>query len=272
MLTYEALVEQAKGRGMPPTKMRGILREYLQVLILKEIYRTEAGKKLYFTGGTYLRLVHDLKRFSEDLDFNTDSIKKMEFEGLINKVRIELERSNIGSYAKFKHWGNIYAADLVFPEIEKAYNIISRYSKKGGIVVKIETNRPKWKIKKESAVITGFGELYPCICTDKAALFADKIDALYKKKKARHLYDIIFILSKQYPVDKRVLLALKITADPINFILDVVREFSKSELKKQAESLRPFLFEEKDADLIINAHKVIPSLVERYRTSAPLKI
>ena len=62
MLTYESLMEQAKLRKMPYTKVRGILREYLQILILKELYKVEEGKKLYFTGGTYLRLVDDLKR------------------------------------------------------------------------------------------------------------------------------------------------------------------------------------------------------------------
>jgi hypothetical protein len=43
--------------------------------------------------------------------------------------------------------------------------------------------------------------------------------------------------------------------------------FSKVELKKQAEILRPFLFDEKDADLLVNAHDVIPSLLERYKKS-----
>ena len=36
MLSFEALTAEAKQRGMPTGKMRGILREYLQVFILKE--------------------------------------------------------------------------------------------------------------------------------------------------------------------------------------------------------------------------------------------
>ena len=60
MLAYDALVEQAKNRQMPPTKMRGILREYLQILILKEMARLSAGKKLYFTGGAYFLLGRNL--------------------------------------------------------------------------------------------------------------------------------------------------------------------------------------------------------------------
>ena len=90
MLTYDALLEQAKARQMPVSKMRGVLREYLQVLILKVLYKTEAGRKLYFTGGTYLRLAHGTKRFSEDLDFNTDSLTKAGFETVVQAAAVEL--------------------------------------------------------------------------------------------------------------------------------------------------------------------------------------
>jgi len=267
MLTYDALIEQAGTRGMPTSKMRGILREYLQVLILKEIYKTEAGKMLYFTGGTYLRLVHSLKRFSEDLDFNTDRITKDDFENILKKVKLELSRLNIDSRIKFEHWKEIYSAKLILPNIEKDYNVISKYSKKAGIIIKVETNRPKWKIKRESLVISGFGEIYPCVCTDIGALFADKIDALDKKGRARHLYDIIFMLANKYPIDKIVLSALGIKGDPLETIIRIVERFSAAELKKRAESLRPFLFEESEADLIVNAHRIIPSLVSKYSVS-----
>lgn len=263
MLTYEALIEQAKTRGMPTDKVRGILREYLQTLILKEIYRTAPGKKLYFTGGTYLRLIHNLKRFSEDLDFNTRDITKAEFEKLILTVSTELRRSGINSEAVFDHWDNIYAGRLIIPDIEKAYNAVSRHAKKEGIVIKIETNRPKWKIKTQTEMIAGFGEMFPCICTDRGALFADKIDALIKKSRGRHLYDIMFMLTNRFPVDKTVLKILGIAGEPAEIIMEKVQRLSKAELQKQAETLRPFLFDESQANLLINAHTAIPSLLEK---------
>jgi len=265
MLTYDALIEQAKLRGMPQMKMRGILREYLQVLILKEIYKIKSGKRLYFTGGTYLRLVHGLKRFSEDLDFNTNSITKKEFERLIEKVKIELERTGINAQIKFDHWDNVLVSKMIFPDVEKGYNVISKYSKKEGIIIKAETNKPKWKIKSEYQVISGFGELFPCVCTDKSVLFADKIDAFNKKSRGRHVYDVMFMLSNKYPVNKKILTALNIKKDPFVVIADRIKNVSKEELKKQAESLRPFLFDEKEADLIANARNIIPLLIEKYR-------
>ncbi|MDP3731754.1 MAG: nucleotidyl transferase AbiEii/AbiGii toxin family protein [Candidatus Omnitrophota bacterium] len=267
MLTYEALTEQAKTRGMPATKIRGVLREYLQILILKELGKNESGKKLYFTGGTYLRLAHNLKRFSEDLDFNSADIKKVEFENLVDRVKLALDRISIKCRVKFKHWDNIYASDIIFPDIEKSYGTVSRYSKKEGVVIKIETNKPRWKIKGETEVIGGFGEIYPCLCTNKGALLADKIDALNKKTRGRHLYDIVFMLSRRYPVDKTVIAALGIKEDPLDLVVERVKSFSTEELKRQAEGLRPFLFEEEDANLIINAHQIMPSLIADYRSA-----
>lgn len=265
MLTYEALLEQAKIRQMPASKMRGVLREYLQVLLLKALYKTEAGRKLYFTGGTYLRLAHDTKRFSEDLDFNTDSLAKASFETVVRAAAVELKRVNLRCVVGFRYFEKIYAADMVFPDIEKLYGVVSSRTKKSGLLIKVETNTPSWKIVAETRVISGFGELYPCFCSQRGALFADKIDALIKKTRARHLYDIIFMLSQGYPIDNNALRVLGIKEPPLEVIRGRVEGFSLSELTKQAENLKPFLFEESDADMIINAHAVIPALIEEYK-------
>lgn len=264
MLAYEALIEDAKQRGMPAAKARGILREYLQILILREMYRFAAGRKLFFTGGTYLRLAHQTRRFSEDLDFNAGLMSAAEFEKVLSKIHVALGKEGVNVKLDFSHWENIFVAELVFPDIEKNYGVVSANSKKEGIMIKVEVNRPRWKIKTETLVISGFGFMYPVICTDKGALFADKIDALVKKNRARHLFDIIFMLSKKYRADKDVLKALGITEPPFDVILKRVNSFSLQELRKQAESLRPFLFDENEAELIVNAPAIVKQLIERY--------
>ena len=264
MLTYDALVEQARQRGMPAGKMRGALREYLQVLILKEICRAEKGSAFSFTGGTYLRMLHNLKRFSEDLDFNADRMTKRQFEETIRIAGVELERKGLEARVSFKHWGTLYRADLVFPALEKQYGVVSRYSKKEGITIKAEVHRPKWTIVQETGVVSGFGEIYPCSCTAASCLFADKIDALRKKTRGRHLYDIFFLLSHQCPVDRKALAVFGITGDPLLAIRERVESFSAKELEDQAETLRPFLFDESEADLIASAPVTLKALLERY--------
>jgi predicted nucleotidyltransferase component of viral defense system len=46
------------------------LREYLQCLVLRTLHESEAFTTMAFVGGTALRLLHDLPRFSEDLAFS----------------------------------------------------------------------------------------------------------------------------------------------------------------------------------------------------------
>jgi len=60
------------------------LREYLQTFILHSFHESEAFANLAFVGGTALRFLFQLPRFSEDLDFtlpvalpfNVDLFKK----------------------------------------------------------------------------------------------------------------------------------------------------------------------------------------------------
>lgn len=265
MLTYEALINEAKERGMPAGKMLGILREYLQVIILKELYRLPRGKEFYFTGGTYLRLAHLTKRFSEDLDFNSNSLNRHDFEDALHTIAGALMKEGFSAAVAFGHWENILVAELVFPDVEKSYGVMSKHSKKEGILIKVEVNRPAWKVIPETLIVSGFGQMYPVICTQRGALFADKIDALVKKNRARHLFDIIFMLAHAYPIEGKVLKTLGIAGSPLDVIRKRVERFSAAELRKYAEDLRPFLFDESEAELLANAKTVVPQLLDRYK-------
>src|SRR3989338_5623276 len=46
-----------------------VVREYFQILFLKELYDENFSKYIYFKGGTAIRLLFSGTRFSEDLDF-----------------------------------------------------------------------------------------------------------------------------------------------------------------------------------------------------------
>ncbi|MBS3793104.1 MAG: nucleotidyl transferase AbiEii/AbiGii toxin family protein [Candidatus Bipolaricaulota bacterium] len=48
------------------------LREYLQHLILREMFELNWLTELVFHGGTALRMLHDLNRFSEYLGFHLE--------------------------------------------------------------------------------------------------------------------------------------------------------------------------------------------------------
>ena len=57
--------------GMTDTgQARNRLREYLQAFALRSFHESEAFRAVAFVGGTALRFLHNLPRFSEDLDFS----------------------------------------------------------------------------------------------------------------------------------------------------------------------------------------------------------
>lgn len=60
---------QQVARGPAETR-RNLAREYLQVYLLRLVHEAGGFRHLAFLGGTALRLLHRLPRFSEDLDFS----------------------------------------------------------------------------------------------------------------------------------------------------------------------------------------------------------
>lgn len=73
------LVREEKEENLPDFLIINFLKEYLQYPVLNFIYKNEKYRNLIFTGGSCLRICHDLPRLSEDLDFD---LEKKGFDSL----------------------------------------------------------------------------------------------------------------------------------------------------------------------------------------------
>jgi predicted nucleotidyltransferase component of viral defense system len=73
------LVREKKEENLPDFLIINFLKEYLQYPVLNFIYKNEKYRNLIFTGGSCLRICHDLPRLSEDLDFD---LEKKDFDNL----------------------------------------------------------------------------------------------------------------------------------------------------------------------------------------------
>ena len=96
-------------RNYFPAQIRGnsgfdkhMLKEYLQLMILDYLSTTPSIQKMAFIGGTNLRLVKGIDRFSEDLDFDCKDLSKDEFIEMTNGVIQFLERSGLSVEARDK--------------------------------------------------------------------------------------------------------------------------------------------------------------------------
>ena len=86
-----------------------VRREYVQHLFLSYFYRQRQTNKIFFKGGTALRLIYGSPRFSEDLDFSStlilikpietaalEALNAIEKEGI--KTAIEESKITAGGY------------------------------------------------------------------------------------------------------------------------------------------------------------------------------
>ena len=83
MTNFDEVLRQAQDYNLPQEKKRAILREYLQTKILSLIYQEAISKNLFFVGGTALRILRGLDRFSEDLDFDSVEVTPSQIQKLI---------------------------------------------------------------------------------------------------------------------------------------------------------------------------------------------
>jgi predicted nucleotidyltransferase component of viral defense system len=73
-----------------PVQQRNLAREYLQARILESLQRSGAMIPLAFQGGTALRFLFNLPRFSEDLDFALERpSKEYDFRAYLKKIQSE---------------------------------------------------------------------------------------------------------------------------------------------------------------------------------------
>lgn len=251
MLNMEYLMEEAKANGLPLIKKRGILREYLQIIILNSVYKHAAGKKIFFTGGTALRFFYNMPRFSEDLDFDAPRLDFGEFKEILKYVKSGLLKEGFICEVSFEKRSSLYIAELCFKNLMRLYNITDQRGL--DIMIKIEVYKPSWKIRRESGVLSLYGCNFTGILLDKGCLFSEKLCALFNRNRGRDIYDTLFMLKKEFPFDKNILAVNMIKSPPGEAILKHLKALPGKELKFLADQVRPFLFKEEDAELVLNA-------------------
>ena len=77
-----------------------MLKEFLQLMILDFISTTKHAKKLVFIGGTNLRIIHGIDRFSEDLDFDCKDMTEEDFILMSNDVLNYLKKNGLNVETK----------------------------------------------------------------------------------------------------------------------------------------------------------------------------
>lgn len=241
---YEQIQAFAKDYALPLIKTRAIIREYLQSMILEKWYRNDASKQYAFVGGTSLRLLYSLDRFSEDLDFdvlNTSSDENI--ISLIQTLSDELTKENI-SHDLYQNITSARAYfELRFPELLYELKISIHESEK--LVIKLDFER-FWKgIMPTVKVLDRYGFLAHIVVPSLDELLVQKLYTYIHRKQtlARDMYDIVWLISHGARLDNKFMKSNDINPDIVQEVLKkYIKE--KKKLPMYARRLQPFLLEE----------------------------
>jgi predicted nucleotidyltransferase component of viral defense system len=176
-----------------------IMREYLQAYILRILYEKKFLRHAAFVGGTALRFLHGLPRFSQDIDFSLLEAKKGEsfsLPALMDKAEKELSLAGYDVSMVRRESGAVSWAMVKFRKIMFEAGLSTRPEENLSIRVEIDTNPPEGARTEPHIVNRYF--LLSFVTYDLASLFAGKIHALLNRRytKGRDFFDLGWYLSK----------------------------------------------------------------------------
>lgn len=183
MFTNEIVIKLA---AKFQTSEINVRREYLQHLFLSLFYKQEGTEKIYFKGGTALRLAYHSPRFSEDLDFDSPLADVHHIENAIISTLVEVQKSGVETELDEAK------------ETSGGYLSTMRFSFLGHTMpIRIEVSFRDRKRNGTSVFIASdmFPE-YLIMQLDETDLIAGKIRALLDRKKPRDFFDLYFLLRR----------------------------------------------------------------------------
>ncbi|MDP6113356.1 MAG: nucleotidyl transferase AbiEii/AbiGii toxin family protein [Planctomycetota bacterium] len=176
-------------------RRRSTAREYLQARILLALQDHGAFTDWAFVGGTALRFLFRLPRYSEDLDFSLTRPGPARFEKLMDLVRNDLRAEAYDVEVKARTRAAVASAFVKFRGLLYEIGLSPHDDEVFAVKVEIDTNPPEGA-QTETRVVRRFVMLN-LLHYDRSSLFAGKLHAVLTRKytKGRDLYDLAWYLS-----------------------------------------------------------------------------
>ncbi len=178
-----------------------LVREYLQARVLEALQRGGAFEHWAFLGGTALRFLHRLPRFSEDLDFSRTTIEpshdtlRAEFGRVVGPVRKMFAAETYDIDVRDRPDAVVQSAFVVFPGLLHELGLSPHRGQRISVKIEVDTNPPPYAVTETSIVRRHV--LLNLLHYDKASLLAGKLHALINRPwvKGRDLYDLVWYVS-----------------------------------------------------------------------------
>jgi len=183
-----------------PEDRRNLAREYLQVYLLRLLQETHATDRMAFVGGTALRLLYRLPRFSEDLDFSLIPAPRaataFDPAEVFAKVKLSLEKSGYAVSARVRSEKTVASVFFRFAGLARDIGWSPDPRALVSVKLEIDTNPPAGAHLEQSPIV----RFFPIAIRhyDPESLFAGKIHALLCRSypKGRDWFDLVWYLAE----------------------------------------------------------------------------
>jgi len=206
MTLFDKMVSDVRARG--DVEEENALHEVMQQIALAGLSRGGFFEKAAFYGGTCLRLLHDLPRFSEDLDFSLLAPNlNFRFEDYFPAVVEEFKMAGKDVEIKMKHKGQPSAIESAFlKESSDVFDIGFTTEKR--LKVKIEVDIAPPPLFETQMVPCSAPRSFWVRAYVLPDLFAGKVSAALFRKwrhrvKGRDWYDVVWYVGRRVPLDLR---------------------------------------------------------------------
>jgi predicted nucleotidyltransferase component of viral defense system len=168
-------------------------------MILDFLSTSAFVRKIAFIGGTSLRLVKGIDRFSEDLDFDCKDFSEQDFAEMAQSVLTFLQRSGLRAETREKPSSKLktFRSNIYFPEL--LFDLGLSGYREERFLVKLEAQNQGFDYQTVIATIKGCGFFFPFPVPPDDVLCAMKISALLARQKGRDFYDAMFLLAQTLP-------------------------------------------------------------------------
>ncbi|GHT52995.1 hypothetical protein AGMMS49982_14750 [Bacteroidia bacterium] len=233
-----------------PAHRKYLVKEFVQLMILDYLSTTTWLEKMTFIGGTNLRLVKGIDRFSEDLDFDCKNLSERDFLEMTDSVLLFLQRSGLRVETRDKASSTLKAfrRNIYFPEL--LFDLGLSGYKEERFLIKIESQDQAVEYSPVMVNIKGCGFFFPFPVPPDDVLCAMKISALLSRQKGRDFYDAMFLLAQTQP--NYAYLSQKKNITNWNELKAALTKVLETvDLKKKSQDFEHLLFQPNSAKILL---------------------
>ncbi|MEM0053773.1 MAG: nucleotidyl transferase AbiEii/AbiGii toxin family protein [Nitrososphaeria archaeon] len=206
-------------------------KDYLQHVFLLFL-SIESKRELIFKGGTALQKVYGLNRFSLDLDFTSTNGKE---EEIVNKIAKDIKdfgyETEVSKNVQYKEESKSLTLKIKGPLYDGTEKSIT------SLRIEISHRRDLQLEPETKEIVPIYPDIRPYIVLVMRLeeILAEKIRAIYKRGRARDLYDLWFLIRKNTKYDTKL----------INKKLEYYKlTYNKQELKKKIQEIEKIWVQE----------------------------